>query len=77
MHHLDRHPRGAFRLKVTVNKEGSLYSGTRIKIPLRTRDSAEAMVRRDVAILALKHAGCICRDITVDEAGDNSEASAH
>jgi hypothetical protein len=76
MHHLDRHPRGSFRLKVTVDKEGSRYSGTRIKVPLRTRDSAEAMARRDVAILALKQAGCICRNITVDEAGDNSETSS-
>jgi hypothetical protein len=76
MHHLDRHPRGSFRLKVTVDKDGSRYSGTRIKIPLRTRDSAEAMARRDVALHALKEAGCICRDITVDQAGDNSESSA-
>jgi hypothetical protein len=71
MHHLDRHPRGSFRLKVTVDKDGSLYSGTRIKIPLRTRDSTEAMARRDVALDALKRAGCICRNDTIDEAGDN------
>jgi hypothetical protein len=64
-HHLDKHPRGAWRMAVTVDRPGSHYTGTRVKIPLHTRDEIEAGLRRDCVLEALCRAGCLCRDVVI------------
>lgn len=69
--HLDRHTRGAWRMSITVLDPDPCKVGKRIKIPLKTRDLAEAQTRRDIAVEALIRAGVAARAVEI-EAGDNS-----
>lgn len=74
LHHLDKHPRGAWRMSVTVPDSDPTKVGNRIKVPLLTHDEQEARIRRDIALGALIRAGVKVRAADI-EAGDNSSPS--
>ena len=72
-----RPDRKSYRLKVSINL-GPKFSGTRIMIPLHTREVETARTMRNPILGHLQKSGILCRGVVPadeDEAGDSFPAS--